>query len=66
MSFAHFATAMMREPPRDRAIWRMVAWLGKYGRQPGWWVMRLTISEALMLEEEVAQLMRDEKDAMEE
>lgn len=60
MTLAALAQSLAREPPREQAICRMVAWLGRYGRQPASDVMRMPIRFALGLMENVAEFMKDE------
>lgn len=60
MSLAMLAHALAREPPREQAIIRMVAWLGRYGRQPASEVLRMPIKFALGMMEQIAEFIKDE------
>lgn len=61
MSLAELALILQREPPREQVIIKMVAFLGRYGRQPASEVLRMPITFAIGLMREVGELMKDEK-----
>lgn len=64
MTSARFAALMASQrPPRSVALWKLIAFLGRYGHQQQW-VLRLTIREMNALAEAVGQLIEDENDAM--
>ena len=58
---AELATILLREPPREQVILKMIAFLGRYGRQPASEVLRLPITFVIGLMREVGELMKDEK-----
>lgn len=55
-----------RQPPREKWIIELVAFLGRYGRQPRSEVMNMPITEALALADAVAVMMREEQASKED
>lgn len=52
---------LSKQAPREQMIIDMVAFLGRYGKQPADVVMRMPITFALRLMTAVAQLVKDEQ-----
>jgi len=48
----------------ERRVWRLVAFLGRYGHQPACDCLGLPLTALQMLAEGVAEIMREEADQM--
>jgi len=61
-----FALHLARAPDREAEIIKMVAFIGRYGRQPRSEIINLPFSEVMALQKAIAELMREEKVSMED
>lgn len=65
-AFAAFLSSMSRRTPREHAktIWKLVAFLGRYGNQQVDQLLEMQNSELIDMADAIAELMREEADAM--
>lgn len=62
-TLADLAMQLRREPPREQTIREMVAFLGRYGRQPATVVLfGMTANFAIGLMGDIAKLIREERE----
>lgn len=52
--------AMGKSPDRARGIWRLVAFLGRYGRQPADVVLAMEMRDVNVLAEEIGDMVEEE------
>ena len=63
MRLSDIATVLQRAGNNEARIWKMLAYVGRYGHQPINVAMRLTGRELGHLAESVAELVREENEA---
>lgn len=62
VTLSRLSIAVARQEPLERVLWRLMAFLGRYGHQPISELMRLSSREASMLAKEVAAILESENE----
>ena len=60
------AAAIMLEPPRDRVLWKLIAYAGRYGSTPPNVARHMTIGDLVRFVEAIAKILEEEHEAAEE